>query len=80
MAFVNDRSKCAEARRWNEENASIEVKTIPNMSEVKAVFQVEASACSKEIERLSWNFGENAECVQRQKVTRDFYLGLAASM
>lgn len=57
--FVNSRAKYAEAKSWNADHATIEVKTIKNMDEVVAHFLEEASGMDKEIKRLEWNFGED---------------------
>lgn len=65
--FVSDRAKAAEARRWNKEHAQIEVKSVSDMAEVKAYFQARVKDCEAAIRRETWDFGEDAECVQKDK-------------
>ena len=79
---VNDRFKRAEAKRWNEENATIEVKTIPNMAEVVAHFiaeaeQFEARAYDQAF-RLRW--GDDNETVKKNRRIAAHYRAVAAAI
>lgn len=78
--FVNDRVKAAEARTWNKEHAQIAVTSIKNMSEVSAHFQASAERIERDIQRASWDFGENCEIVQKYKAMKAHYLATAQSV
>lgn len=75
--FVSDRQKSAEAHRWNEGHAQIELKTIENMSEVSAFFKAAAERMEKQIRRELWDFGEGNEHVQKDKAIQAHYKAVA---
>lgn len=77
---VSDRSKAAEARRWNRDHAQIEVKAIQNMAEVVAHFEGLAEV---EEERISWeirHFGDEHPEVARLRETKAHYLAVAKAV
>lgn len=78
--YVSDREKRAAANEWNRENAKIEVKSVPDMSEVAAHFEDRASDCERARERMTWDFGEDCETVKKYAGYRDFYLSVAAAI
>ncbi len=69
--FVSDRSKAAEARIWNRENATIEVRTEIDRQEIAKHFLEEAEGMTSSIERMKWNFGEDSQCVKDQIVIKN---------
>ena len=75
--FVSDRAKGAEARRWNQEHAKIEVKTVENMGEITAYFQEKADAMNEQIQRAEWSFGEDSEIVRQYKELQAHYRAVA---
>lgn len=75
--FISDRSKAAEARRWNAEHAEIEVVAIKNMAEVAAHFEAEAAALDEHIKRARWDFGENSPEVERLVKLQAHYRAVA---
>ena len=78
--FVSDRAKSAEARKWNRENATIEVKTIANMTEVVELFKSKAAEITKEADRLAWHFGEESETIQKKRTYARHYEAVAAAI
>lgn len=78
--FVSDRCKAAEAHRWNEKHAQIEVKTIQNMAEVAAHFKKEAEDLTECIRRSTYDFGEDAPYVVQQKELQAHYRAVVASI
>lgn len=65
--FVGDRVKAAQARAWNKEHAEIEVKSVKDLSQVIAYFQEKADNLRTYIQREVWDFGEDAECVKKDR-------------
>ncbi len=80
MVFTTDRCKAAEAHRWNEIHAQIEVKTIKNMAEVAAHFEKKAEDLTKYIHRSTYDFGEDSPHVVEQKAIQAHYRAVAASI
>lgn len=78
--FVSSRAKSAEAKSWNAEHATIEVKTIENMDEVAAHFLEEASSMDKEIKRMEWTFGEDDPTAVKFRGIKAFYESIASSI
>lgn len=78
--FVSDRCKAAEAHRWNEKHAQIEVKSIKNMAEVVAHFEKEAEDLTEHIRRATYDFGEDSPHVVEQKAIQAHYRAVAASI
>ena len=78
--FVSDRSKAAEANRWNKEFGTIEVVSIENMTEVAAYFRDELTNISQRIERMIWDFGENSPAVQKFREIQSHYEAVALSI
>lgn len=64
--FVSDRMKRAEANTWNKEHATIEIRTDIDRQEIAKHFLEEAEQMTPNIERMSWNFGEDCQCVKDQ--------------
>lgn len=80
MVCVSDRAKGAAARRWNAENATIEVKTIANMTEVVELFKEKAARVIKEADQLAWHYGEESEYIKKQRVIARHYEAVAAAI
>ena len=79
--FVNDRVKCAEAKRWNAEHAQIEVKpALSNMSEVAGYFQEKAQRYARDIDRVVWRLGEDNQFVQQNREIMKHYEAVAAAI
>lgn len=78
--FLNNRAKAAEARRWNADHAEIEVEEIKNMEEVAAYFQERADDLRAYIKREVWDFGEDAECVKKDRTILTHYEAVAAEI
>lgn len=78
--FVSDRFKAAEATRWNEAHATIEVRSIENMAEVAGYFRKKADDMVGQIERLSWDFGEASHVVQDYKTIQAHYEAVVQSI
>ena len=73
--------KYYEAKRWNAENASIEVKPpLANMSEVAALFREKAEEMVDRINRLAWDFGEASEIVGKHREIMEHYAAVAAAI
>lgn len=65
--FTNDRVKNAQANAWNREHSEIEVVALPDMSGVLGHFREKLEQITTTIQRHIWDFGEDAEVVQREK-------------
>ena len=65
--FTNDRAKNAQANAWNREHSEIEVVALPDMSGVLGHFREKLEQITTTIQRHIWDFGEDAEVVQREK-------------
>lgn len=80
MVTVNG-PKYYDAKRWNTENAAIEVKpALANMSEVAEYFRERAENLNREIERLVWNFGKDNPTVLRNREIMRHYEAVAAEI
>ena len=71
--YVSNREKCYEANRWNEEHATIEIKSIENMDEVAQHFMDEASSIEQHITRAVWDFGGDSSTVAKYKAIMEHY-------
>lgn len=78
--FVSDRVKAAQARSWNKDHAEIEVKSVKDLSEVIAYFQERADNLRTHIKREVWDFGEGAECVQKDRAILAHYEAVIAGI
>lgn len=78
--FVSNRVKAAEARQWNAKHAEIEVVELKNMEEVAAYFQKKADDLCAYIKREVWDFGEDAECVKKDRAILAHYEAVAAKV
>lgn len=78
--FISDRWKAAEARKWNEEHAEIEVKAIKNMGEVAAYFQEKADALEGVIRRETYDFGADSPVVQKDEAIKAHYEAVAKAV
>lgn len=65
--FISNPTKAAEARRWNRAHAEIEIKEITNTTEVAAYFHQKADTLRDLIKREIWDFGEDSECVKKDR-------------
>lgn len=59
--------KNAQANAWNREHSEIEVVALPDMSGVLGHFREKLEQITTTIQRHIWDFGEDAEVVQREK-------------
>lgn len=78
--FVSDRVKAAEATRWNETHAAIEVRSLENMAEVAGYFRDKAADTVSRINWLAWDFGEGSPIVQDHRKIAAFYEAVAQSI
>ncbi len=78
--FISDRSKAAEARRWNRDHAQIEIKAIKNMNEVAAHFQGLAEVADERIDWATRRFGETHPEVSQLQRLKNHYLAVANSV
>lgn len=78
--FVSDRVKAAQARTWNKDHAEIEVKSVKDLGEVIAYFQEKADSLRAYIQREVWDFGEDAECVQKDRAILAHYEAVAGRL
>lgn len=79
--YVNDRIKRAEANRWNDEHAQIEVKpALANMAEVAAHFREEAAARVVEADRIAGYQGEESDVVQLKRTIAQHYESIAKAI
>lgn len=67
--FVNDHSKCCEAKRWNAEHCEIEIQNHVNHSFVAEYFSEQADQMQKRLQRDAWDYGEDSETVKTEKAT-----------
>jgi hypothetical protein len=73
--------KYYEAKRWNAENAQIEVMpSLKNMSEVAGFFREKAASVVCEINRLAWNFGEDHPTVLMNREIAQHYEMIAQAI
>jgi len=79
-ACTNDHMKNAEAKQHNDLYATIEIVSDIDNSEVIAHFKEKAENMRENIQRLIWNFGEDSECVAKEKTIAAFYEEVAASL
>jgi len=80
MVTVNG-PKYYDAKRWNAENAQIEVKpALANMSEVAGYFREKASAMVDQIQRQAWSWGEDHPSVQRNREIMKHYEAVAMAI
>ncbi len=70
--------KRAEANAWNKDHSEIEVKAVKDMGEVIAYFQEKADNLRTYIKREVWDFGEDAECVRKDRAMLAHYEAVAA--
>lgn len=78
--FVSDRVKAAQARTWNKDHAEIEVKAVKDLSQVIAYFQEKADNLRAYIKREVWDFGEDAECVKKDREILEHYEAVVARL
>ena len=73
--------KYYEAKRWNADHATIEVKpALSNMSEVAGYFRDRAAVLVDEIQRQAWNWGDDHPVVQRNREIMRHYEAVAAAI
>ncbi len=80
MITVSSPWKRAEAHEWNAQHATIEVKTEISRLEVAEHFKEKSSGMDAEIQRLTWNFGEENGCVADAKRIKAHYENVAAAI
>lgn len=78
VSFCSDSAKNAEAKKWNDDNAVIEVvDTIPS-DKVGEYFEKKAGDIERRIPRLRMDFGKEHPYVQMEVKTFKFYKKVAA--
>lgn len=77
---VSDRAKNADAEKWNEEHAEIELSQVTSTAEVKAHFLQEAANLEKAIQRAVWDFGEDSEIVKNYRTQKTYIENVACAM
>lgn len=76
--FVSDRSKSAEANRWNKEHAEIEIMPpCKDMTELCNMFQAFADGIEKTIFRAKYDFGEDHPRVKQLEAQKKHYESVA---
>ena len=78
--FISDRAKTAEARKWNQDHAEIEVKTGISRAEVADFFKEMADELTERIRRDSWNFGEESDIVKKQVNIQGYYKSVSSAI
>ena len=74
--FTNDRAKNAQADAWNREHSEIEVVTISDMSWILGRFREKLEQTAKDVQRHTWDFGEDDTMVQKEKAIQSHYEGV----
>lgn len=77
---INDRCKAAEAHRWNEAHAQIEVKKIPNVAEVAAHFRSLADGYKERVLWTERHFGQDHPEVAKLQNLVDHLLAVAGAV
>ena len=75
--FVSDRNKRAEANAHNKKFAEIEIVDNIDKTEIVNHFEEMATNLVPSIERMTWNFGKDNECVKTQVAIKEHYLNVA---
>lgn len=78
--FVSDHSKAAEARRWNEEHAQVEVVSVKDMAQVVAYFREKIEELQRDLHRVRWDFGEESELAQKDRAMIAHYEAVIAAI
>lgn len=68
--------KNAKANAWNREHSEIEVVTISDMSWILGRFREKLEQTSKDVQRHTWDFGEDDTMVQKEKAIQSHYEGV----
>ena len=76
-SFTNSREKRIEAKRWNEENATIEKVANIDNSYVIEYFRQKAEDLKPQEKRAIWDWGEDAEATKLITNTIAFYNSVA---
>lgn len=80
MVCTNSWVKRAEAKSWNQEHATIEVVSNIDRTEIAKHFEEKAENMNEEIERLTWNFGEDCQCVKDQIKIQNHFRSVSKSI
>lgn len=78
--FISDRFKAAEARTWNKEHATIEIRTEIDRSEVAAHFDQMAEDLTDQIQREAWDYGEDSQAVKTSTAIQKHYRQVASEI
>lgn len=78
--FISDRFKAAEARTWNKEHATIEIRTEIDRSEVAAHFDQMAEDLTDQIQREAWDYGEDSQTVKTSTAIQKHYRQVASEI
>ena len=73
VEHISDRFKAAEARTWNKEHATIEIRTEIDRSEVAAYFNQMAEDLTDQIQREAWDYGEESQTVKTSTAIQKHY-------
>lgn len=78
--FISDRFKAAEARTWNKEHVTIEIRTEIDRSEVAAYFNQMAEDLTDQIQREAWDYGEESQTVKTSTAIQKHYRQVASEI
>lgn len=84
--FLADRNfhqrpvQSAEARTWNKEHATIEIRTEIDRSEVAAHFDQMAEDLTDQIQREAWDYGEDSQTVKTSTAIQKHYRQVASEI
>ena len=80
MVTVNG-PKYYDAKAWNAEHATIEVKpALANMAEVAGYFREKAECVARDIERVVWRLGEDNPFVVQNRAILEHYEAVALAV
>lgn len=78
MITTNSWEKRIAAKAWNEEHATIEVKTGINRAEIAKHFQEESEKMDDQIEFATYNFGEESQVTKDYINTKNWFEDVAS--
>ncbi len=76
--FTNSFETRITAKAWNEEHATIEVKTDIDRTEIAEHFKAEAEKLVEQIKYYTWNYGETCETTLKTKEIKAHYENVAS--
>ena len=78
--FVSDKAKNAEAKAWNQANATIEVLDFEKTEHIAAYFDDKARGMENTLKRYRWDFGEDSKIYKDTVKIAEHYQAVAASL